>query len=104
MGKSCRMMALVGGFSRNSPVSPALLFPQCSIPQSASSALRNSILRAAQISSFSWSICGLTVYSSRVLPAVFSNYTRKLRLKRQEMWEGKQAAQISVDVSLGRFL
>ncbi|KAJ8878873.1 hypothetical protein PR048_019472 [Dryococelus australis] len=53
MWESCWTMQLVGGFSRGTPVSPALSFPgaaPCS-PQSASSALKTSMLRADQISS-----------------------------------------------------
>ncbi|KAJ8894916.1 hypothetical protein PR048_000223 [Dryococelus australis] len=44
--ESCRTMPLVG-----SPVSSVLSFLPCSIPQSPSSALKTSLLRAAQISS-----------------------------------------------------
>ncbi|KAJ8898266.1 hypothetical protein PR048_003626 [Dryococelus australis] len=51
MRKSCRTMPLVGGFSRRSPVSPALSFRCCSILLSPSSALKTSVLRAAHISS-----------------------------------------------------
>ncbi|KAJ8871570.1 hypothetical protein PR048_027896 [Dryococelus australis] len=46
----CRTMPLAGGFYRGSPDSPALSFRRCSIPQSPSSALKTSLLRAAQIS------------------------------------------------------
>ncbi|KAJ8880280.1 hypothetical protein PR048_016746, partial [Dryococelus australis] len=48
MWESCRTMSLVGGFSRGSPISPAS-YPYS--PQSSSSALKTSLLRAAQISS-----------------------------------------------------
>ncbi|KAJ8887308.1 hypothetical protein PR048_013523 [Dryococelus australis] len=47
----CRTMALVGGFSRRTPVSPAHSFQRCSIHQSPSSTLKTSMLRAIQISS-----------------------------------------------------
>ncbi|KAJ8877577.1 hypothetical protein PR048_022032 [Dryococelus australis] len=53
MWKSCRTISLAGGFSRGSPVSPALAFRRCFILTSLhpSSALKTSMLRAAQISS-----------------------------------------------------
>ncbi|KAJ8893218.1 hypothetical protein PR048_005804 [Dryococelus australis] len=48
-------MSLVGGFSREYPVFPTPSFRHCStLPQSPSSALDNSILRAVQISSLTY--------------------------------------------------
>ncbi|KAJ8886019.1 hypothetical protein PR048_012225 [Dryococelus australis] len=34
VGETCQMMPLVGGFSRGSPIFPALAFRRCSIPRS----------------------------------------------------------------------
>ncbi|KAJ8897410.1 hypothetical protein PR048_002756 [Dryococelus australis] len=52
MREPCQTMPLVGGFSRGSPVFPALAFCRCSILFliSLSSALETSLLRAAQFS------------------------------------------------------
>ncbi|KAJ8867803.1 hypothetical protein PR048_031608 [Dryococelus australis] len=56
---SCRTMPLVGGFSRESPVSPALSFRRSSILTSITLiCLQTSLLRAAQISSLIHSIVG----------------------------------------------
>ncbi|KAJ8872421.1 hypothetical protein PR048_026025 [Dryococelus australis] len=49
--KLCRTMPLVGGSSRGSPVSPTSSLRRYSIPQSPTSALKTSLLRATQISS-----------------------------------------------------
>ncbi|KAJ8872680.1 hypothetical protein PR048_026293 [Dryococelus australis] len=60
MWESCRMMPLVGGFSRGSPFSPPFHFGAAPYPlQSSSSALKTSILRAVQISSLTlfFSVC-----------------------------------------------
>ncbi|KAJ8894977.1 hypothetical protein PR048_000285 [Dryococelus australis] len=56
MWESCRTMPLVGGFSRGSLVSPALSFrPAPYSPQTTSSALKTSLLRATQIYSLTHS-------------------------------------------------
>ncbi|KAJ8886292.1 hypothetical protein PR048_012502 [Dryococelus australis] len=55
--ESCRTMPLVGGFSRGFPVSPATSFRRAPyLLQLTSSALKTSLLRAAQISSLTHSL------------------------------------------------
>ncbi|KAJ8896190.1 hypothetical protein PR048_001533 [Dryococelus australis] len=52
MCASCMTMPLLGGFSRGSPVYPAISFLRRFIPQSPSSALKASLLRAATLHAF----------------------------------------------------
>ncbi|KAJ8897626.1 hypothetical protein PR048_002975 [Dryococelus australis] len=74
MWESCRTMPLVGGFSRGSPVSPALLFQCCSIPQSPSAALKTSMLRAVQISSLTQTT--IVLLHAGLLEASLTSLTR----------------------------
>ncbi|KAJ8893893.1 hypothetical protein PR048_006494 [Dryococelus australis] len=70
MCESYRTMTLVAGFSRGSPVSPVLAFRRCSILTiaSPSSALKTSILRAAQIFSLTHSAVYSADHKNHILP------------------------------------
>ncbi|KAJ8866102.1 hypothetical protein PR048_033626 [Dryococelus australis] len=93
--ESCRTMPLLGGFSRVSPVSPTFAFRRCSMLTSLhpSSDIKNAMLKAAQISSYSHTqdkqfvkrkikSKAKTIQYSHILKCAFSKYkTRRENYK-----------------------